>query len=555
MKTNFQNIIHGFFVVLISFLILFSIVKAGSLAPSSSPAATSYTLSDVYTRLTTNATSTEAGHSFSPSVSPTSTFYTLTQIYEAIPTILPETVKLGTSYLGIAGALTPDGGTATSADVFSGKTAHLDNDWTLDAGSLTLACGTSVFDGSSNLVPDSYDGEGSGSNRWCMTNSGNASESDLLFGQIAWVDGSALTGTYNASELSTGTVKKGTSFGVAETGVYSGYPGTGWTGAGLTQSACNTANDWYWFEDSNGDGDFSDPEDGMCAKATPQLNVWSWNGAEQVDSDDDMYDYSWIGDWTCSGSFPDGTVVWGDYPTAAQVGGTNHIALATADCYDGVRDLLPVVDESVNDSRIVYTGTAESGTATTLVDNDASWPSFNAWLGQKVKIFSGTSIGSEALIATSSTTTLEVASWSAGAPAADSQYGIIYIVPWSCYRPNTSNGYSTNGYFCNGPLTPEVLNNWKGTRLPSSSDFYGICSCGGNNVAGDYETSCSSDKTCGDYGNQTGRTDECIDPTNWEWLSEQSYSYHARVAGYFSCSYFDSSSVDGGYRFRAVFRP
>ena len=72
-----------------------------------------YTLSDIYTRLTTNATSTEGDHSFSPPASPASSMYTLTQIYEAIPTIVANTVKLGTSYLGVSGtfkSLLPDTG-------------------------------------------------------------------------------------------------------------------------------------------------------------------------------------------------------------------------------------------------------------------------------------------------------------------------------------------------------------------------------------------------------------------------------------------------------------
>jgi uncharacterized protein (TIGR02145 family) len=82
---------------------LYGIVRAGSLTPSASPAATGYTLGDIYTRLTTNATATQGNHSFSPGGSPAGTLYTLTQIYSAIPTIDPTKVLSGTSYLGVAG--------------------------------------------------------------------------------------------------------------------------------------------------------------------------------------------------------------------------------------------------------------------------------------------------------------------------------------------------------------------------------------------------------------------------------------------------------------------
>jgi hypothetical protein len=89
----------------ISVAIIYGIVNAGSLQPSASPAATMYTLSDIYTRLTTNATATEGNHPFSPSASPASSMYTLTQVYNAIPTIDANMVASSTTYLGIKGTL------------------------------------------------------------------------------------------------------------------------------------------------------------------------------------------------------------------------------------------------------------------------------------------------------------------------------------------------------------------------------------------------------------------------------------------------------------------
>ena len=72
------------------------------------------------------------------------------------------------------------------------------------------------------------------------------------------------------------------------------------------------------------------------------------------------YDNSWIGDWTCTGSFPSGAPSWGSFPTSAQVG-AGAIALATTDCYDGTRDLLPT-----EASRAVKTGTATAANSTTI---------------------------------------------------------------------------------------------------------------------------------------------------------------------------------------------
>ncbi|MCA9351441.1 hypothetical protein KC929_01525 [Patescibacteria group bacterium] len=268
-----------------------SIVRAGSLTPSAGPAATGYSLDAIYERLATNATATEASHNLNPGSTPGSTFYTLSEIYELIPTIDATTVLGGTSYLGVdgtydvsnltnavvqngvtwgvgnTGTLTPDGGTATVADLFSGATAHLTDDWSLDTGTLTLACATGTFDGSANLIADTYDGSGDGSNRWCMTSSGNAIASDLLDGQIAWVDGVAITGTlptqtlsatsetvsagyYNATTLSAvdgdlaaGNIASGTTiFGIAGTAsVATGTATTGQVLAGATFSNSSTS--------------------------------------------------------------------------------------------------------------------------------------------------------------------------------------------------------------------------------------------------------------------------------------------------------------------------
>lgn len=181
--------------LILPMLAVFTLAEAGSLSPLSAPSATSYTLEDIYNRLYSNTSATAGNHTLSTANSPAGTFYTLTQIYNAIPAILAGTVKLGTSYLGVTGILTPDGGTASVADLFNGKTSHLTADWSLDTGTLNLACNTSTFDGAGNLVANAYDGAGSGSNRWCITDSGDAVAGDILSGKIAWTDGQAVTGS------------------------------------------------------------------------------------------------------------------------------------------------------------------------------------------------------------------------------------------------------------------------------------------------------------------------------------------------------------------------
>ena len=106
-------------------------------------------------------------------------------------------IKSGENIFGVAGNLTP-GGTAIAADLFRGKTAHLAGDWTLDTGTLDLACNTATFVGGANLVADAYDGAGNGNNRWCMTDSGDAAAGDILKDKKAWVDGSEVTGNVAA---------------------------------------------------------------------------------------------------------------------------------------------------------------------------------------------------------------------------------------------------------------------------------------------------------------------------------------------------------------------
>jgi hypothetical protein len=105
-KSRFFQISWGVRTVIAVLVTVFSVaalVHAGTLTPSASPAATSYTLEDIYTRLTTNAAATAGNHSFTAPGSPSASFYTLSDIYTAIPSIAATSVLSGVTYLGVAG--------------------------------------------------------------------------------------------------------------------------------------------------------------------------------------------------------------------------------------------------------------------------------------------------------------------------------------------------------------------------------------------------------------------------------------------------------------------
>ena len=164
-------------------------------------------------------------------------------------------------------------------------------------------------------------------------------------------------------------------------------------------------------------------------------------------------------------------------------------------------------------------------------------------------------------IESNTATVITVADWTSGTPDVGSTFAIVYLIPHASYNPTTDvdgdDDTQLNGN--NGPLTQEVLNNWKGTRLPTASDFFGFCGYkdGGSNYESTTGTY-TADKTYGNYGGQVGRTDEFLDLANsgsWEWLSEQHNQNGARVAGNYACYNVHYRDVHNGYRFRAVFRP
>jgi len=111
-NSYFTNFIKGSLTVLFSVLVIYGVARANTtiIPPSGTPVASFYTLSDIWTRLTTNGAA--GTHSFLFADPLAGTHVTLTQIYNAIPIIDATKVLSGTSYLGIPGTMTDKAATS-----------------------------------------------------------------------------------------------------------------------------------------------------------------------------------------------------------------------------------------------------------------------------------------------------------------------------------------------------------------------------------------------------------------------------------------------------------
>jgi len=105
-KKFLTNFIKGSLTVIISVLIIYGVVQAGTITPpSGTPVAQFYTLTDIFNRLDTNATATVGDHSFTFADALAGGGKTLTEIYNAIPTINPAKLLSDTTYLGVTGTI------------------------------------------------------------------------------------------------------------------------------------------------------------------------------------------------------------------------------------------------------------------------------------------------------------------------------------------------------------------------------------------------------------------------------------------------------------------
>jgi hypothetical protein len=225
----------------------------------------------------------------------------------------------------------------------------------------------------------------------------------------------------------------------------------------------------------------------------------------------------------------------------------------------------------------VLSGTITAVSGYTFTDSSQNmWPGI--WMGEELYITAGPGAGSYGTIEDNASTTITAttspaSSWTTvgSGPAVGSSYSIIYIIPHGSYVSGGSKIFGTadDQYANKGPLTPAVIDSWKGTRLPSFHDFFGYCNAKVgtiSNTGGDgfyYSSSAASSTALGNYGNDVGRGKNPaplnnfmnLSNTSIEWLSEQHNYNNARYAGSNACSYVNSNSVYSSYRFRAVFRP
>ena len=94
-----SNGLRGGLIVLISVLIIFTVVKAGTIAPpSGTPAAQFYSLSEIYNFITANTAATAGSPALDWSAGLEGTGRTLTEIYNALAGLISaDKVKLGTT--------------------------------------------------------------------------------------------------------------------------------------------------------------------------------------------------------------------------------------------------------------------------------------------------------------------------------------------------------------------------------------------------------------------------------------------------------------------------
>ncbi|MBN1584874.1 hypothetical protein JW899_00720 [Candidatus Uhrbacteria bacterium] len=523
--------------------------------------------------------------------------------------ISADQVKKDRTYLGVTGTLTPDGGTAVVADLFNGKTANLTGDWNLDGGTLSLACDTATFDGAGNLVSDTHDGDGDGTNRWCITDTDDVTAADVLSGKMAWINGAAATGTManngafaltasstdqeiaagywdagtlaGDADLVAGNVRNGVSiFGVVGNMVAGYLFGDGDASKVLTSAAGNDGDSSYladnltastvkkgvgfgvgpltglFFGDTDASRVLTTADGGGAAKGTYDASNLSPTTVRKgtafgVSSTGAYSGYpgsGWAGSGGSTGAYS--CEYWDDDGNP----GTPDVATGWYWFEDGNGDGDDADPDDPEDGLCVQAASRAAGLSWNGYDYEtnydatyiAGYTCFGSFPNGTVSSYNGLD----------STGALDT-TWNDGDCAlcqADCYDGVKDLPDQGSYTCEGGCVAGADGY--NGPLTPGALGNWKGTRLPSSAEFFGFCSTGGTNSGvGEYETGCSSDVTGGTYGVQVGRTGECIDPIGWEWLSEQHSTTSARVAGSYACSNFSYGYVYFGFRFRAVFRP
>ncbi len=268
--------------VLISVLIIFTVVKASTdkiTPPTGEPAATFYSLSEIYNFITANTAATAASPVLDWSIALEDTQYTLTEIYEKLrDLIVADKVFTGTTYLGTT-------------------------------GTLKLACATSTFDGISNLAGDTYDGGGNGANRWCVTDDDDITAADVLSGKIAWISGATTTGTM--TDVGAQTITPGTSNTAITAGYHNGYGYCAGDAALITTnirsgvSIFNVSGDSNVVNTSSGNAAAGDIADNKIAFAAGAQITGNMHAAQWLQTIDD-----WVSGAGTSGEYTAEEATW-----------------------------------------------------------------------------------------------------------------------------------------------------------------------------------------------------------------------------------------------------
>ena len=202
-------------IIALSLLAVLSVATtahAGSLTPSASPTAQSYTFSDILARLVANTSATAGNHSLNATTTPQATFPTLTQLYNAIPTIYAGDFLASSTYFGVTGSVAVKTGNTAVASSSAQSTSLI---FTIPTGYYSGADSVTVSTTSASFI------------------AANIANGTYLFGITGTLTGYAYggnsidqvlttaTGTpgnYNPSNLIASNVKSGITFGTSTTG-------------------------------------------------------------------------------------------------------------------------------------------------------------------------------------------------------------------------------------------------------------------------------------------------------------------------------------------------
>lgn len=214
MNPKIKTIARESAIIGLSLLVIFTVAKAGTLTPSASPAASSYTFQDIYTRLTTNASATAGNHSLNATTSPGATFPTLTSIYNAIPTIYAGDLLASSTYLGVTGTVAVKSGDAAAsvsatttnkilltpaAGYYNGSTATVSTT-TSDFSAANILSGKYIFGLAGSIPVKTSDN--------AVTTSATSTNTLLLTPPTGYYDGTATVST-----TSTGFAQANIKFG------------------------------------------------------------------------------------------------------------------------------------------------------------------------------------------------------------------------------------------------------------------------------------------------------------------------------------------------------